>query len=38
MQDSTALLKLAKKNMRIITLERLQADDDDPIDVQADVV
>jgi len=38
MQDSTALLKLAKKNMRIITLERLQADDDDTIDVQATAV
>lgn len=38
MRDSTALLKLAKKNMRIITLERLQADDDDAIDVQATAV
>jgi len=38
MRDSTALLKLAKKNMRIITLERLQADDDDVIDVQATAV
>lgn len=38
MEDSAALLKLAKKNMRIITLERLQADDDDAIDVQAKAV
>jgi hypothetical protein len=38
MQDSAALLKLAKKNITMLTLERLQAEDAEIVDVQATVV